>query len=248
MNNSDPCLISLFATRSNFSKTDYSLAIRFAPILMFDKHEPFLPLAVGYSIIRNNIQSPSFARRIEVAEIGRSAPASIIEYAIWWTWDIVHLFELEHIWLALDVNEQIIGVEASWHGNVHDMMMPDGSLPLNNGRVMLYSEPGKHAFSPVKEISHDHIIRSRQLCSQMAGTGGLLVTPLFEKFRFLKTRRTDQLVSSFLKKQAFEPSFNFGQSFLISADILVPWPDLSTWIPGHLFQVIDRLKNNISTD
>ena len=181
-----------------------------------------------------------------MGETGRSAPALVIEYAIWWTWDIVHLYELEHIWVFLDVNEQIIGVEASWHGDVHDMTS-DGTVPLKDGRVMLYSEPGKHAFSPANKIPHDQIERTRQLCRQMAGTGGLLVTPIFEELRVLKTRRVDQLVYSFLQRQAFEPSFDFGQSFLVSADILISWSALQEWIPSHLSRVIDGLEQNNST-
>ncbi len=112
---------------------------------------------------------------------------------------------------------------------------------------MLYSEPGKHAFSPVNKIPHDQIIRSRQLCGQMAGTGGLLVTPLFEQLRVLKSRRADQLIYTFLRKQAFEPSYDFDRSFMISAKVLVPWLALKKWIPSHLSRVIDGLENNVST-
>ena len=242
-----PSLISLFASRPSYTNPDYSLAIRHAPILRFDDNEPFLPLAVGYTIIRESAHSPSFARRIEVDKTGSSAVAIVIEYAIWWTWDIVHLYELEHIWIFLDENEQVIEVEASWHGDVHDMTLDD-TLPLKGSNVLLYSEPGKHAFSAANKIPPNQIERTRQLCRQMAGTGGLLLSPLFVELRTLKTHRVDQLVSSFLKKQAFEPSFNFGQSFLLSAEILVPWSALYEWIPGHLFQVIYRLENNISTD
>ena len=208
---------------------------------MFDDREPFLPMAVGYSIIRKSTRSPSFARRIEVGETGSSGPALVIEYAIWWTWDIVHLYELEHIWVFLDERERISGVEASWHGVVHDMTS-DGTLAFKEGRAMLYSEPGKHAFAAANKIPRNQLDRIRQLCSQMAGTGGILITPLFEELRIHKTRRVDQLVSSFLKKQAFEPSFYFGRSFSLSAEILVPWSELYEWIPGHLFQIIDKLK------
>lgn len=246
MNKPDSGLSSLFAARPSYKNSDYSLAIRFAPILMFDNREPFLPLAVGYSIIRESARSPSFARQIKVGETLSLAPALVVEYAIWWTWDILHLYDLEHIWVFLDEKEQIIGVEASWHGEVHDMTS-GGTLPVEDGRVMLYSEPGKHAFAPEDEIPHDQIERTRQLCSQMAGAHGLLVTPLFEELSVLKTRRVDQLVSLFLQKQAFEPSFDFGQSFLISADILIPWPRLRQWIPGHMSRVIYGLEQSIST-
>src|SRR5689334_11010671 len=88
---------------------DYDLARRHAPRLRFDRSEPFLPSVVGYTVFRQAGQSPSFPR--EVTLPARAALA--IEYAIWWDWDIQHLYELEHIWVYLDAGEQIVAVDAS---------------------------------------------------------------------------------------------------------------------------------------
>ena len=241
MNIPNPNLTSLFASRPRSADIDLNLAARYAPILKFDAREPFLPLAVAYSIFRKNTLSPSFSRRIELNEVERPAADLAIEYAIWWDWDIVHLYELEHIWVFLDKQGQIVRGEASWHGDCRNMGAND-RFPLTDERLTLYSEPGKHAFAPNAGWLQDNAEKTRQLCRQMAGTGGLLVTPLFKELASLKTPGVDRLVFAFLQRRAFEPSFEFSRSFSISAEILVPWPALYRWIPERLAWLIDSLK------
>jgi hypothetical protein len=63
---------------------DRALAARCAPIIRFDIREPFLPLAVGYTILRSDADSSSFRRRIELNPLGKPPAALAIEYAIWW--------------------------------------------------------------------------------------------------------------------------------------------------------------------
>jgi hypothetical protein len=91
----------------------------------------------------------------------------------------------------------------------------------------------------------------------MAGTGGLLVTPLFIELTSLKTPEVDQLIftpnaknapacgrgnSLFCNVMLLEPSYEFSSSFSVSAEILVPWPALYKWIPGRLAWLVDSLK------
>jgi putative hydrolase of the HAD superfamily len=80
------------------SDADYQLALRHAPYIRFDDREPFLPSVVGYTIFRESGASASFPRQIHLdAEV-----ATVIEYAIWWDWDIGHLYELEHVWVYVN--------------------------------------------------------------------------------------------------------------------------------------------------
>ena len=72
--------------------------------------EPFLPLVVGYTVFREAAKSPS--SKFPIDPEGGIA----IEYAIWWDWDIQHLYELEHVWVYLDADENLLKVEASAHG------------------------------------------------------------------------------------------------------------------------------------
>ncbi|MCI0476626.1 MAG: hypothetical protein L0Y55_10295, partial [Anaerolineales bacterium] len=52
--------------RPRQSRKARDLAARYAPLIYFDRKEPFLPLAVGYTIFTQDGASPSFPRRIEL--------------------------------------------------------------------------------------------------------------------------------------------------------------------------------------
>src|SRR6476659_1354011 len=93
-----------------------ALAARYAPIILFDLREPFLPLAAGYTLFRADAPSPSFPREITLGATDHPPAELVIEYAIWWDWDIQHLYELEHAWVYLDAARQVINAEASWPG------------------------------------------------------------------------------------------------------------------------------------
>lgn len=138
------------------SEADLTLALRHAPRIRFDVYEPFICSAVGYTVFRQNGASSSFPREIVLPANAVCA----IEYAIWWDWDIQHLYELEHIWVYLDGDERLIAAEASWHGGYKSMLDERGGLPLEEGKLTLYSEPGKHAFAPVCQWLTDRSSRT----------------------------------------------------------------------------------------
>src|SRR5215211_3814088 len=155
---------------------DLDLARRYAPVIYFDAAEPFLPLYAGYTVFRFAGPSPSFPRYITLEQ-----PAVLaIEYAIWWDWDIQHLYELEHAWVYVDAAGRVIHAEASWHGGFQAMLHA-GALVLEGEHVLIYSEPGKHAFAPhpswFAERAAPH---PRATTEALAGMGGLLVTQLFQ--------------------------------------------------------------------
>lgn len=221
-----------------------ALAARHAPIIQFDEREPFLPLVAGYTIFRTDTDSPSFPRRIELRPDGQPAAALAIEYALWWDWDIGHLYELEHAWVYLDQDEQVVRAEASWHGTYHDMAV-DGVLHLTDQRPQLYSEPGKHAFAPVISWLEERAPRTRRSCGRLAGAGGVHVTPLFDGIITSKTPLTDRLVHTYLERHAFEPSYAFGQAFVLPPELLAPWPALFEWIPERVAWWVNELERTI---
>ena len=106
-----------------------------------------------------------------------------IEYAIWWDWDIGHLYELEHTWTYVGADGRVVFAEASWHGGYSSAVLADGSVPLAPGTTthpVVYSQPGKHAFVPMVEGLLEVADKNRESCGARAGTGGLWLTPLFE--------------------------------------------------------------------
>ena len=86
-------------------------------MLLFDAREPFLPLAAGYTLFRQSGPSPSFRQgfAVDLAPQGHPPARLAIEYAIWWDWDIGHLYELEHVWVYVDDGGRVVRCEASWH-------------------------------------------------------------------------------------------------------------------------------------
>jgi len=207
------------------------LVFRYLPLLHFDRHEPFLPLVVGYTLFRGDAPSPSFPRPVILPPGATLA----IEYAIWWDWDIQHLYELEHVWVYVDPAGRIVKVEASWHGAYHAMQKDDGDLPLRHGRPALFSEPGKHAFAAEPCAFQERAGLIRRHCTSLTGVMGLHVTPLFEFI--LRDRRNpliNNLVRRYLRRRAFEPTFDFSRECDLGMLPLVPWPMLAAWIPARV--------------
>jgi glycerophosphoryl diester phosphodiesterase len=220
------------------SPEDHALALRHAPRLRFDRLEPFLPSVVGYTVFRGPGASPSFPRDI-VPEPG---VATVIEYAIWWDWDMQHLYELEHVWVWLDADENLVGGEASWHGGMHRMLDENGQMPSLDGRLMVYSEPGKHAFAPSAAWLLERAPKTRRSVGVNAGRMGVHVTPLFEGIITSRTPQANRAVHSYLDCLAFEPSFEFEQIFPLKQAVHVPWPQLFAWIPKRVAWWADHLE------
>lgn len=219
---------------------ELELAARYAPILMLDDREPFLPDAVGYRLFRENAPSPSFPREIRLEAPGASLSPDVpitlaIEYAIWWDWDIEHLYELEHVWVYVDAGGRPVRVEASWHGEWRDLRLGQaGGAVLEGTRPVVYVKPGKHAlaaqpgdFEPLRDAV-------ALVCSRLAGVGGVWVTPLFAGRLTSKTPLADRVVHTYLQGRRFVPSFSFGRRFDIGPDQLRPWEALEAAIPDRV--------------
>ena len=195
------------------------LAARYAPLVHFDHNEPFLPLAAGYTIFDHDGNSASFDRPIELHSPGHPPAAFAIEYAIWWDWDIQHLYEIEHTWTYVGAAGDVVYAEASWHGDYAPAVLADGNVPLVDGHPAVYSQPGKHAFAPSPELLLEHRDKNTQSCTTKAGSTGLLVKDLFkERVQALKTPQADAAISAYLKAHAFTPAFVWDRDVLITRD------------------------------
>lgn len=236
LDNEDPHLTSLLAAAPPAQNPDYELAANHVPILKFDLLEPFLPLAAGYSVMRRRMPSRSFPRTVDV-----ESDEVAVEYAIWWDWDIGHLYELEHIWLYLDPQEELTRAEASWHGVFHSMSI-DTSMPISNKRLVVYSEPGKHAFAPAPAWFRVREAKTRWDCCQGSGSGGVHMADLFKGVIRSQPPAVHSLVRAYLRQHAFVPTYQFDRTFEISPEMLVPWPKLRAWIPDRLAHLVEQLE------
>jgi glycerophosphoryl diester phosphodiesterase len=222
-----------------------ALAARYAPIILFDQREPFLPLAAGYTLFTADAPSPSFPREITLGATDRPPAQLVIEYAIWWDWDIQHLYELEHVWVYLDAAGQVIHAEASWHGGFQ-AMRHDGVIALDGDHVLICSEPGKHAIAPHSSwFAERASAHPRATTDALAGMGGLLVTRLFQGV-IAHTPLADTLARTYLARHAFTPSFIFEQRFAFEPAQLVPWAALRDWVPQRIAWWVARLARDIA--
>ena len=82
----DSVLASLLSMPQD--ESERALAVRYAPVLLFDAREPFLPLAAGYTLFRQSGPSPSFRQSfvVDLAPPDHPPARLAIEYAIWWDW------------------------------------------------------------------------------------------------------------------------------------------------------------------
>ncbi|MBN1889831.1 MAG: hypothetical protein JW850_17680 [Thermoflexales bacterium] len=241
----DPVLSGLLSVAQDAGER--ALAARYAPAIRFDAREPFLPLAAGYTIFRHDASSPSFRQgyAVDLNPPDQAAASFAIEYAIWWDWDIGHLYELEHVWVFVDESGRVVRGEASWHGGHHDMRH-DGALALEGDHLVLYSEPGKHAFAPTPDWFRERRQRMKRAeTRELAGIDGVLIAPYLEgkvKPAPLKTR----LAHTYLARRAFEPSSDFSQLFQFTPEMLVPWPALLTWMPLRVNSILEQLAHEIA--
>ncbi len=214
-----------------------ALAARHAPLLYFDAHEPFFPLAAGYTLFPQDGPSSSFQRTITLRPDDQPPAALAIEYAIWWDWDIHHLYELEHVWVYLDEQDRPLRVEGSWHGKFYNI-----PLKLEDGRAVLLSEPGKHAFAPDPSWFHQRVREYRRVETQAVGLHAhVLINSMFtDKIRWRAFDRV--LARSYLLRRTFDPTWSFTQRFAFSSEWLVPWPALRDWIPLRVNAVLERLE------
>ncbi len=214
------------------TKDDRERVIRHAPILRFDEREPFLPVKVGVEVFRKPERSPSFPRIVDVPENA----SYTVEYAIWWDWDIQHLYELEHVWVSVDEEDKVVNVEASWHGTYRRFPF----WKEEEGHPVLYSQPGKHAlaFDPREFPVMDTI----EACTSQAGSIGLLVKDFFVKEFPAKTKDLDRAVESYLKTKAFQPSFKFEKVYRFPDDAFMNWHELKEYIPKRVKEIVTQLS------
>ncbi|MCA9837634.1 MAG: HAD-IA family hydrolase [Trueperaceae bacterium] len=218
----------------------FELAKRHAPILYFDKLEPFLPLAVGYTVFTASQASPSFKRQIDLPENCTTA----IEYAIWWDWDIQHLYELEHLWIYLDQSGHLLDAEGSFHGDFHKLRGANDALITEESRLVAFSEPGKHAFAGHLEQLENLVPLSTLSCGENAGSGDVLINHMFAG-NIQATTLQKRLCKRYMKSHAFTPSYDFSRRFDLGSIPIIPWTRLKAFIPKRVNSWLEHLSTEL---
>lgn len=215
---------------------DFNLAKKYAPRLYLDRNEPFFPVRAGVSVLRKGEASPSFRRSFDWDD---DRQAFILEYAIYWDYDIGHLYELEHVWIYVGTDGIVLRAEASFHGKYLIGLLSDRSNLEDETHVRLYSQPGKHAFMPRPEL-FELVPNLHQATTKMAGNDGLLITGPFQELLH-KEEDTDDLVRRYLQSKAFLPAMEFAP-FVLTDDMFVSWAELLEEVPQRIQACVEELK------
>ncbi|NMI05514.1 hypothetical protein HF638_16170 [Paenibacillus sp. SZ31] len=215
-------------------------AMRYAPVLMFDRNEPFYPDFVGVSVLDRSGPSPSFKRDIQFPA---EAVQYVIEFAIWWDYEIGHLYEMEHVWIYVGHDGEVVDCEASFHGKVLRGLLKD-RVNVVGRHVCLYSQPGKHAFSPLPVV-FELLPDLYSAAGTKAGCDGLLVNDLFRGY-YETNEQIDAQVTSYLQTKAFVPSMEF-EEYLLKPEMFMTWDQLFDIIPQRIKDRLIELEQLYST-
>ena len=211
---------------------DERVAEEFAPLFLFDAAEPFFPRYVGYSVLRADGPSPSFRRDLRVPPRG-----FVVEYAVYWDWDIGHLYDLEHVWIYVGQDLSVADCEGSFHGRWLKGLLPDRGN-LDGRQATLYSQPGKHAFSP-SPLVFRLLPDAETAVREGAGSDGALIGRPLEG-RVVREDWWDEAARRRLRSFAFTPAWRF-EPFAIPKSALIPWEKLNAILPDLFAGTLDGI-------
>ena len=221
-------------------KKEINIFATYKPIIMMDKKEPFAITAMGCTIFRESKRSSSFPKR-EIC-IEKKETDFVIEYAIWYDYDIQHLYELEHVWVYVGHDGSVKKVEGSFHGKYLNM------VDIENGEPVLYKEthpvvfaqPGKHALVPDPRMIRV-IPDWEESCLKKAGCDGVLVQDMFAD-KIQTDEKLQKMTEVYIKETyGFQPSMEF-EPFSLPEEKLMSWEGLKESIPQRVNQQIDVIK------
>lgn len=70
----------------------------------------------------------------------------VIEYVIWYDWDIQYFYDFEYVWVYIDVVGVVVVVEVLFYGLKVLMDLVGGVFKLEGGCFVLYVELGKYVY------------------------------------------------------------------------------------------------------
>ena len=221
-------------------EVNLELIKKFIPVVMMDMKEPFEIDAMAYTVFQETKRSSSFPKRM--VEIEPAKVSFAIEYAIWYDYDIQHLYDLEHVWVYVGHDGAVQKVEASFHGKYLNMVnLETGEANLwEETHPVVYALPGKHALVPDKRVI-PMIPDWKESCMEKAGLDGVLVQDMFE-MEIHTDEELQSMTESYIKGvYGFVPSMEF-RPFLLEEDKLMTWEELKESIPGRVNRQIEVIR------
>ena len=216
------------------------IAYEYAPIIYMDKKEPFKIKKVGFAqYSEDGARSLSFNRRFDFKNF--DGAVKVLEYVYYLDYDIQHLYDLEHIWIYIDDEGRVVGAEGSYHGRFLNAMNRtfDGKVPKDEKNIIMYSQPGKHAFlsDPRLMYLYSELYAS---CDRLAGISGLDAPERFIKDINISESENEKVVRYIRDKFSFVPSMEF-EKVSISEDDYMLWEELSGKIPVFIREELSKI-------
>ena len=214
--------------------TDRELAIQYAPHLYFDKNEPFNLDRIGYSVFYKSQRSKSFERDIQL----ENGTAFVVEYQLYYDYDIQHMYDLEHVWIYVARDGSVLNAEASAHGSFLNCYRYNPVLEEDT-HLRIFVQPGKHALFPDGKL---FLLYSdyELVCSRLAGIDGLLVPAMFQG-QIRKNSYIDYMVCTYIREHfSFEPSLEFDRR-AYEETIIVTWEELYRQIPERINKRLEEM-------
>lgn len=212
------------------------LILRHQPHIYQDLREPFSIRYIGCSVFREPQRSSSFPKWFVEPRSGEA----IIEYAIYYDYDIQHLYELEHIWVAVDEADQVTDCWCSFHGLRLRAAGWQG-MQWEDGHPVLYAQPGKHAFMPeptMFEMFPD--LELYRCCNEYCG-GGLLIPAMFAG-EMETNPEQDQKIRQYIRDHfSFMPSMEFKLEEL-REEQFISWAELREKIPQLVSKQLELIQ------
>lgn len=216
------------------------LLAKYKPVIMLDKNEPFEITAMACTVFHETKRSNSFPKREIMIDPENTAYA--IEYAIWYDYDIQHLYELEQVWVYVGHDGMVWHVEASFHGKYLNMVDLDTGKPVlvDETHPVVYAQPGKHAMVPDQRLIR-LIPDWWECCMEKAGSDGVLVQDMFET-EIHTDKDLQKMTETYIRERfGFRPAMEF-QPFDLKDDKLVSWEALKRSIPERVKRQIKIIR------
>lgn len=217
---------------------EMQLALKYAPIVHYDVDETIPLKKVGYTVFQEELRSDSFPKRT----VKPDPDGLVIEYALFWDYDIQHMYDLEHLWVWVAADGSVTRAEGSFHGKYLTLWEPD--MPFakapDGDRVHAFCQPGKHAFLPDGQLFR--LIPGWFESCNVASGGKILVGGPFGG-RYTPTDEDNARCAAFIRQtMGFEPTLVYDEGAPIPAELLCTWTDLKAWIPGRIAELCLSLQ------
>lgn len=205
----------------------------FAPILQMDRAEPFRPQCVGLSAFTAETHSPS--SKFLLKPLGDIC----YEFAVFWDYDIGHVYDLEHIWVHV-AQDRVAAVEATFHGQRHKV-----APNLRDGRPLVWVEAGKHAHFQNRAQRDAMAEATRLMCGSKAGIGGIHTgNPISDGFGAL-SELDHRLARLFLTRLQFTPAGGRPLEHDLLDTPMRPWPEMPEYITARIRKLVARLHRDV---